>query len=152
MPEAICHLGCLEVQCSYVGSSFSLFWSSVVVTEWTMSSSRDGGSWEGTAVIWLPLWRCWLVWVLRNLRSIFPLFLPIVFTSLSVRPLRENRRRCSAFGLLSQQLVSYSGSCKLQFFSPVKPTHTAIHFYLSLMWRLWRNNSEISDCLEDGGS
>lgn len=56
-------------------------------------------------------------------------------------PLRENRRRCSAFGLLSQQLVSYSGSCKLQFFSPVKPTHTAIHFYLSLMWRLWRNNS-----------
>ena len=56
-------------------------------------------------------------------------------------PLKENRRRCSALGRLSQQLVSYSGSCNLQFFSPVKPTHTATRFYLSLMWQLWRNNS-----------
>lgn len=38
-------------------------------------------------------------------------------------PLKENRRRCSAFGL-SQQLGAYSGSCKLQFFSRVKPAHT----------------------------
>lgn len=93
---------------------------------------------------WLPLWG---VGVCLSTKG-FEVSLPPLpahsfhFPFSKNHPLKENRRRCSAFGL-SQQLGAYSGSCKLQFFSPVKPAHTPTYlpFYLSLLRRLWRSNS-----------
>lgn len=64
-------------------SFFSLAWTAFV-TEWTVRPSEGGGC-EGTAAVCLPLWGRGFAWALRNLRSIFPLFLPIISPPLSVR-------------------------------------------------------------------
>lgn len=59
--------------------------SSVVVTEWTMSSSREWGSWEGTALSLASFVEMLVCLSTKEFEVNLPLLLPIVLTSLSVR-------------------------------------------------------------------
>lgn len=126
--------------------------SSVVVTEWDHELSQRGGKLWGQAGF-----LCGGVGVCLSTKE-FEVSLPPLpahsfhFPFSKNHPLKENRRRCSAFGL-SQQLGAYSRSCKLQFFSPVKPAHTPTYpstsVYCGDYGGATLNNSV---CLEGGGS
>lgn len=126
--------------------------SSVVVTEWDHELSQRGGKLWGQAGF-----LCGGVGVCLSTKE-FEVSLPPLpahsfhFPFSKNHPLKENRRRCNAFGL-SQQLGAYSGSCKLQFFLPVKPAHTPTYpstsVYCGDYGGATLNNS---DCLEGGGS